>query len=83
MEVYQNAYEAMLIAHKEIIPKLPKEEDYDLKNQLRRSTNDMVSRKLYNLALAWDKFNIRGRKTNDDSSYATDNLTTRGNELQG
>jgi four helix bundle protein len=37
LDVYQNAYEAMLCAFKEILPKLPKEEEYDLKNQLRRS----------------------------------------------
>lgn len=38
LEVYQTAYEAMGVVHKEIIPKLPKEENYDLKDQLRRST---------------------------------------------
>ncbi len=37
LEVYQNAYKAMLIVFKEILPKLPKEEQYDLKDQLRRS----------------------------------------------
>lgn len=37
LDVYQNAYEAMLCVFKEILPKLPKEEEYDLKNQLRRS----------------------------------------------
>jgi len=123
----------MLIAYKEIIPKLPKQEDYDLKSQLRRSVKaiprliaeghskrhqkkgfqkyiddaltesnetivslsqardlysayiinvklceelidkyDKISRQLYNLALAWDRFNLRNRKTIDDSSYATD-----------
>jgi len=132
LEVYQNAYEAMRVAYKEIIPKLPKEEDYDLKDQLRRSTKavprliaeghskrhqkksfqkyiddsmaesnetivslsqardlypacvdlelsnqlidtyDKINRQLYNLALSRDKFNRRDRKTNDDSSYATD-----------
>jgi len=38
LEVYQEAYKAMLVVHREIIPKLPKEEEYDLKSQLRRST---------------------------------------------
>lgn len=132
LEVYQNSYEAMLVVYREIIPKLPKQEDYDLKDQLRRSVKavprliaegyskrhqkkgfqkyiddaltesnetivslsqagdlyptyvnvnlcnelidayDKISRQLYNLALAWDKFNRRNRKTIDDSSYATD-----------
>lgn len=131
LEVYQNGYDAMLVVHRKIIPNLPKEEDYGLKDQLRRSTKsvprliaeghskkhqkrgfqkyiddalaesnetivsltqvhdlypncintklccelvdkyDKISRQLYNLALAWDKFNKRNRKTNDDSSYAT------------
>lgn len=33
---------------------------------------DKISRQLYNLALAWDKFNRRNRMTIDNSSYATD-----------
>lgn len=36
LRVYQNTYEAMLIVHKEIIPRLPKEEKYDLVDQMRR-----------------------------------------------
>jgi len=132
LDVYQNAYKAMLIVFKQILPKLPKEEEYDLKSQLRRSAKavprliaeghskrhqkkgfqkyiddamaesnesivslsqardiyqrfvdvklcnelidsyDKISRQLYNLALSWDKFNKRNRKTTDDSSYATD-----------
>jgi len=131
LDVYQNAYKSMLIVHNQIIPYLPKTEDYDLKDQLRRSTKavprliaeghskrhqkrgfqkyiddaltesnetivslnqvrdlypssidiklcnelidkyDKISRQLYNLALAWDKFTIRGRKTINDSSSAT------------
>lgn len=38
LEVYQNAYRGMLLVHREIVPKLPREEDYDLKDQLRRAT---------------------------------------------
>ena len=34
-------------------------------------TYDKVSRQLYNLALAWDKFYERNRLTNTDSSRAT------------
>lgn len=34
--VYQNLYKAMIIVLNEIIPKLPKEEQYDLKDQMRR-----------------------------------------------
>jgi four helix bundle protein len=37
LDVYKNAYEAMLLVFNQILPKLPKEEEYDLKNQLRRS----------------------------------------------
>lgn len=132
LEVYQTAYKVMLVVHREIIPKLPKEENYDLKDQLRRSTKavprliaeghskrhqkkgfqkyiddalaesnetivslsqvrdlysnyidvklceelidtyDKISRQLYNLALAWNKFTTRNRKTNNDSSCATE-----------
>ena len=38
LDVYQNAYQAMLRAHKEILPKLPAHEKYDLRDQLSRST---------------------------------------------
>ena len=38
LDVYQNTYKAMLLVFKHILPKLPKEEEYDLTNQLRRST---------------------------------------------
>lgn len=34
--VYQNLYKAMLIVLAEIVPKLPREEQYDLKDQMRR-----------------------------------------------
>jgi len=34
--VYQNLYKAMIIVLTEIIPKLPEEEKYDLKDQMRR-----------------------------------------------
>ncbi len=37
LDVYQNTYKAMLIVMKEIIPKLPESEKYDLKDQLARS----------------------------------------------
>lgn len=38
LDVYQNAYQAMLVVHKKILPKLPTNEKYDLLNQLSRST---------------------------------------------
>ena len=38
LDVYQNTYQSMLLVFKYILPKLPKEEEYDLKDQLRRST---------------------------------------------
>lgn len=37
LDVYQSTYKAMLMVFKHILPKLPKEEEHDLKNQLRRS----------------------------------------------
>jgi len=37
LEVYQRSYKAMLIVMKEIVPKLPESEKYDLKDQLSRS----------------------------------------------
>jgi len=38
LEVYQNSYKACVLVHKRILPKLPKEEKYDLWDQLSRST---------------------------------------------
>ncbi len=37
LDVYQKLYKAMLIVMKEIVPKLPKEEKYDLTDQMRRA----------------------------------------------
>lgn len=37
LEVYQTSYTASIIMMTKIIPKLPKEEQYDLASQLRRS----------------------------------------------
>lgn len=37
LEVFRNTYEAMLLGMREIIPKLPESEKYDLKDQLSRS----------------------------------------------
>ncbi len=119
LDVYQNSYNAMLAVFKNILPELPKIEEYDLKDQLRRSAKaiprliaeghskrhqkkgfqkylddamaesnetivslsqsrdlypgcvdvnvcdelinvyDKVSRQLYNLSVAWSKFNDR------------------------
>ena len=36
LDVYQNLYKAMLIVLKDIIPNLPKEERFDLVDQMRR-----------------------------------------------
>ena|SRR3989344_6634945 len=38
LEVYQNTYEACIIVHKKILPKLPEKERYILYDQLSRST---------------------------------------------
>jgi four helix bundle protein len=37
LDVYQNSYKASIAVLTKIIPKLPKEEQFDLTNQLRRS----------------------------------------------
>lgn len=37
LEVYRNTYNAMLIVMREIVPKLPESEKYDLKDQLSRA----------------------------------------------
>jgi four helix bundle protein len=37
LDVYQTAYKASIIVLTKIVPKLPKEEKFDLANQLRRS----------------------------------------------
>lgn len=37
LEVYQNTYKASIVISREILPKLPPEEKYNLKDQLRRS----------------------------------------------
>ena len=38
LHVYNASYEAMLVVFREILPKLPPEEKYDLRSQLARST---------------------------------------------
>jgi len=37
LEVYRNTYNAMLVVMKEIVPRLPEAERYDLKDQLSRA----------------------------------------------
>jgi four helix bundle protein len=37
LEVFRNSYQAMLIVMKEILPELPENEKYDLRDQLSRS----------------------------------------------
>ena len=38
LEVYQNLYKAMILVHKEIVPRLPKEEKFDLGDQMKRAS---------------------------------------------
>jgi len=38
LEVYKSSYELMTIVHRQILPLLPEEEKYNLKDQLNRST---------------------------------------------
>jgi len=119
LDVYNNSYQAMLLVHKELLPKLPTKEKFDLIDQLSRSSKavsrliaegyskkhqklgfqkylddahaeanetivgveqsrdlynlnpdfcndlvdryDKISRQLFNLAEAWDKFKNRRR----------------------
>lgn len=37
LRIYQNLYQAMILVLTKIVPKLPKEEKYDLANQMRRA----------------------------------------------
>jgi four helix bundle protein len=37
LQVYQRTYEAMLVIMKDILPKLPEQEKYDLRDQLSRA----------------------------------------------
>ena len=37
LEVYQNSYQAVILVHQELLPKLPNSERYDLIDQLSRS----------------------------------------------
>ncbi|GAB4290380.1 MAG: hypothetical protein Kow0098_08920 [Ignavibacteriaceae bacterium] len=41
LEVYQNTYKIMLVVMKEIIPTLPENEKYDLKDQLSRASKSI------------------------------------------
>ena len=130
LDVYQSSYQSMLEVHREILPKLPPSEKYDLCDQLSRSTKavprliaegytkkhqrsgfqkyiddahtesnetivgieqckdlyginpelceklvdkyDKISRQLFNLAEAWDKFKNRRRTSppSDDTRGA-------------
>lgn len=38
LNVYKNLYRAMILVHTKIIPNLPKEEKYDLADQMRRAS---------------------------------------------
>ncbi|MBI2327154.1 four helix bundle protein [Candidatus Curtissbacteria bacterium] len=38
LDVYRESYEAMLIVHRDVLPKLPESEKYDLRDQTSRST---------------------------------------------
>ncbi len=43
LTVYQNLYKAMLIVLKDIVPKLPTEEKFDLADQTRRACKSPIS----------------------------------------
>jgi len=38
LEVYQSSYEAVMLVFRELLPRLPEKEKFDLKDQLSRST---------------------------------------------
>ncbi len=134
LEVYQRSYKAAIIVIKQIIPKLPQEEKYDLADQLRRSAKavprliaegysrrhqpkgfqkylddalgesnetivslsqvrdiyevekdlcnemideyEIVSRKTYRLALVWDSFGRRKKKSASEIKHPNPNPKT-------
>ena len=41
--VYQNLYKAMIIVHTKIVPKLPKDEKFDLADQMKRASKGAPS----------------------------------------
>lgn len=41
LEIYQKSYKAAIVVIKQIIPKLPREEKFDLADQLRRSVKSI------------------------------------------
>ena len=43
IEAYQILYEACILVHKEIVPKLPKSEKYSLVNQTSRASKSPVA----------------------------------------
>jgi hypothetical protein len=40
LEVYQKAYKLSIVVMRQIVPKLPESEKFDLKDQLSRSTKE-------------------------------------------
>ena len=134
LDVYQNSYKACLVVMRDVIPRLPQSEKFDLGDQLSRSckavprliaegyakkhqksgfqkylddamaesnetivgveqckdiyninaklcdslidTYDKISRQLYNLSEAWDKFKVKGRETKPlhDTSRETETV---------
>lgn len=78
LEVCQRTYQAAIAIIKRILPKLPKEERFDLDNQIRRSVkavprliaeaDDKTSRQLQSLSLAWSGFKLR-KTRNDNQNY--------------
>ena len=70
--VYQNLYRAMIIVLTKIIPKLPKEEKYDLRDQMRRACKAAP-------ALIAEGFAKRYQKKNWQKYI--DDTTGEGNEM--
>ena len=57
LKVWQKAHELMLFVHREVVPLLPKEEKWDLADQLRRSSKSVGA----NIAEGYGRFHYTDR----------------------
>ncbi len=95
LKVWQKAHELMLFVHREVVPLLPKEEKWNLVDQIRRSSKSIGA----NVAEGYGRFyykdrvrfcyNARGSLTETDNhlivardlAYIPASLCQRGREL--
>lgn len=93
LKVWQKAHELMLFIHREVVPHLPKDEKWDLADQIRRSSKSVGA----NLAEGYGRFyykdrvrfcyNARGSLTENhlidarDLDYISNELCKQGRDL--